>query len=132
MCYTKPPPIMQNRIHAENTSARKPHSHSLIPLTLAKMFPLPVTLTNNISRAQIHNRLPQFHPGSLRIKRLTQTSLPLNRAACSLLECNELGTRRKDESVARDGSVCPEFLDGSLHAIDGDGDVGVGAGMVVG
>lgn len=43
-----------------------------------------------------------------------------------------MGARGKNEAILSNRSVAPKLLDGTLDAINRDGNVGIGAGLVVG
>lgn len=71
-------------------------------------------------------------PGLLSSQGCDETRLFGDSADGSLIKCSELGARGKDKAVRFNRSISPELLDGTLDAIDGDGDVGINAGLVIG
>ena len=53
-------------------------------------------------------------------------------ANSGLIKCSELGARGKDKSMLSNRGVAPKFLDGALDAVERDGNVGIGARVVIG
>lgn len=93
-----------------------------------------LAFTNNKSRTQVHgvSVSTKRHPGLLSIQGNAQVWLLSDGAYSGLIKRSKLSAGSKHKAVLCNCGVAPELFDRALDAVDGDGDVGIGAGLVVG
>lgn len=93
-----------------------------------------LTRAHDLSSAQVHNTsITQGCIRSFRFKCSAQRGPVVgNGADDRLLKAHKLGARGEDKAIFRDRGLAKQFLDRALHGVNGDGDVGICAGLVVG
>lgn len=133
MVFPKPGQQCKNEVHILNKHPKLfPSTCKTQKLAPSEIFHA-LAFTDNVSGAEVDNGSSKGGRSYFSIKACTQVMLLFGDGADGgLLEGGELSAGSENEAIVCDSGVAPKLLNWSLHAIDGDDNIGIGARLIVG